>query len=102
MLPRTARALRRASKPAKRGVHRLPGRAPHPAARPVQHRRSYVGRTPLPQTAGRAAACLLTPAADGHPWEGRTFSAGWGTRESMHVSLVRPELVVEGAVVRRL
>ncbi|WP_079148670.1 ATP-dependent DNA ligase [Streptomyces agglomeratus] len=59
----------------------------------------YVGRsTTLPQAAGRAVARLLTPAADGHPWEGWTFSAGWGTRESLHVTLVRPELVVEVGV----
>ncbi|GHE71743.1 hypothetical protein GCM10018785_44990 [Streptomyces longispororuber] len=56
----------------------------------------YLGRsTTVPQAAGRALAELLTPAGADHPWRGRTFSAGWGTRESLHVTLVRPELVVE-------
>ncbi|MFF4845272.1 ATP-dependent DNA ligase [Streptomyces collinus] len=46
----------------------------------------YVGRsTTLPQTAGRAVAALLTPAGDDHPWTGWAFSAGWGSRESLHV-----------------
>ncbi|UXY39986.1 ATP-dependent DNA ligase [Streptomyces albidocamelliae] len=46
----------------------------------------YVGRsTTLPQTAGRAVAALLTPAGDDHPWAAWTFSAGWGSRESLHV-----------------
>ncbi|MFF8431095.1 ATP-dependent DNA ligase [Streptomyces sp. NPDC016566] len=56
----------------------------------------YVGRsTTLPQTAGRAIAGLLARAGDDHPWVGWTFSAGWGSRESLHVTLVEPELVVE-------
>jgi len=55
----------------------------------------YVGRsTTLPQASGRAVAGFLTPAKD-HPWTGWTFSAGWGSRESLHVTLVVPELVVE-------
>ncbi|MGW7200832.1 ATP-dependent DNA ligase [Streptomyces chryseus] len=59
----------------------------------------YVGRsTTLPKTAGRAVAHLLTPAAGGHPWEGWSFSAGWGTRETLDVTLVQPELVVEVGV----
>ncbi|MGW0771100.1 ATP-dependent DNA ligase [Streptomyces sp. NPDC002676] len=29
---------------------------------------------------------------------GWTFSAGWGSRESLHVTLVEPELVVEVGV----
>ncbi|MFF4442423.1 ATP-dependent DNA ligase [Streptomyces sp. NPDC001621] len=58
----------------------------------------YIGRsTTLPQTAGRALAGLLTPAT-AHPWTGWTFSAGWGSRESLHVTLVAPELVVEVGV----
>ncbi|MFC8201665.1 hypothetical protein ACFUTV_40750 [Streptomyces sp. NPDC057298] len=56
----------------------------------------YTGRTTtLPQAAGRTVAALLTPADSGHPWTGWSFSAGWGTRESLDVTLVRPELVVE-------
>ncbi|MFF9819421.1 ATP-dependent DNA ligase [Streptomyces sp. NPDC014006] len=58
----------------------------------------YVGRsTTLPQAASRTVAGLLTPAAD-HPWTGWTFSAGWSSRESLHVTLVVPELVVEVGV----
>ncbi|OKJ81104.1 hypothetical protein AMK32_23245 [Streptomyces sp. CB01883] len=58
----------------------------------------YIGRsTTLPHTAGRALAGLLIPATD-HPWTGWTFSAGWGSRESLHVTLVAPELVVEVGV----
>ncbi|WP_078890487.1 hypothetical protein [Streptomyces maremycinicus] len=52
----------------------------------------------LPQTAGRTVAGLLTLAGNDHPWAGRTFSAGWGVREPLHVTLVRPELVVEVGV----
>ncbi|MET7457669.1 ATP-dependent DNA ligase [Streptomyces sp. NPDC005574] len=59
----------------------------------------YIGRsTTLPQSAGRAIAALLIPAGSGHPWTGWTFSAGWGTRESLRVTLVMPELVVEVGV----
>ncbi|MFF8287400.1 ATP-dependent DNA ligase [Streptomyces albus] len=58
----------------------------------------YIGRsTTLPQASGRAVADFLTPAKD-HPWTGWTFSAGWGSRESLHVTLVVPELVVEVGV----
>ncbi|MFD9442334.1 hypothetical protein ACFWBR_29815 [Streptomyces sp. NPDC060006] len=56
----------------------------------------YTGRTTtLPQTAGRTIAALLAPADSGHPWTGWSFSAGWGTRETLDVTLVRPDLVVE-------
>ncbi|MGW4759350.1 hypothetical protein [Streptomyces chartreusis] len=59
----------------------------------------YVGRsTTLPQAAGRALAPLLAPAGDEHPWTGWTFSAGWGSRETLHVTVVHPELVVEVGV----
>ncbi|MDQ0935103.1 ATP-dependent DNA ligase [Streptomyces turgidiscabies] len=63
----------------------------------------YTGRTTtLPQAAGRALAGLLAPAGNGHPWTGWTFSAGWGTREALAVTLVRPELVAEvGADIAR-
>jgi ATP-dependent DNA ligase len=64
----------------------------------AEGRLRYIGRsTTLPQAAGRAVAPLLVPAAD-HPWTGWTFSAGWGLREQLHVTLVRPELVVEVGV----
>jgi ATP-dependent DNA ligase len=59
----------------------------------------YAGRsTTFPQAAGRAVGGFLTRAGDGHPWTGWTFSAGWGSRESLHVTLVVPELVVEVGV----
>ncbi len=59
----------------------------------------FVGRTTtLPQSAGRMVASLLTPVSVGHPWAGWTFSAGWGTRETLHVTLVDPQLVVEVGV----
>ncbi|MEV7076616.1 ATP-dependent DNA ligase [Streptomyces sp. NPDC093990] len=55
----------------------------------------YVGRTTtLTATVGRAIAPLLTPAA-AHPWTGWSFSAGWGSRQRLNVTLVEPELVVE-------
>ncbi len=82
------------------GGHR-PGRcAPHPLGRYDDvGRRPHTGRTtPLPQTAGRTLAPLLTPAATGYSWTGWSFSAGWGTRETLHVTLVAPELVVEVGV----
>ncbi|MFC9282239.1 hypothetical protein [Streptomyces collinus] len=53
--------------------------------------------TTLPQTAGQKVAGL-TPAGDDHPWTGRTFSAGWSSRETLLVTLVVPELVVEVGV----
>ncbi|QIP74726.1 ATP-dependent DNA ligase [Streptomyces sp. VN1] len=59
----------------------------------------YVGRsTTLPQASGRTVAGFLTQAGDRHPWAGRSFSSGWGSRESLHVTLVVPELVVEVGV----
>lgn len=58
----------------------------------------YIGRsTTLPQASGRSVAKLLTPAGE-HPWAGWSFSAGWGSRESLHVTLVVPKLVVEVGV----
>ncbi|MET7887824.1 ATP-dependent DNA ligase [Streptomyces avermitilis] len=62
----------------------------------TDRRLQYTGRTTtLTQTAGRAFAGLLSPAGDEHPWTGWTFSAGWGTKETLTVTLVQPELVVE-------
>lgn len=37
----------------------------------------------------------LRPVQEDHPWAGGTFSAGWGSREELQVSLVVPETVVE-------
>lgn len=59
-------------------------------------RLQYTGRTTtLDQATGTAIADLLAPATPGHPWTGWTFSAGWGTRETLTVTLVHPDLVVE-------
>ncbi|MFK4540439.1 hypothetical protein RKD29_000035 [Streptomyces tendae] len=56
----------------------------------------YTGRTTaLPRTTGSALAELLTDANAGHPRRGRTLSAGWGTRETLTVHLVQPDLVLE-------
>jgi hypothetical protein len=57
------------------------------------------GRTvPLARAATAALAGLLAPAEGEHPWTGRTFTAGWGSRDVLHVTLARPQLVVEVAV----
>ncbi|MEU8992859.1 hypothetical protein AB0C98_41865 [Streptomyces sp. NPDC048558] len=62
----------------------------------TEGRLRYVGRsTTLSAAAGAAVAPLLSPAAGGHPWTGWTFSAGWGTKETLTVTLVQPDLVVE-------
>ncbi|MGW5609365.1 ATP-dependent DNA ligase [Streptomyces sp. NPDC003753] len=62
-------------------------------------RLQYVGRTTtLAQTASGTVAWLLAPPQDGHPWTGWSFSAGWGSRETLDVTLVELELVVEVGV----
>ncbi|WP_432101091.1 hypothetical protein [Streptomyces sp. WAC 04229] len=43
----------------------------------------------------RSLEGVLLPAAGGHPWAGRTFTAGWGSRDILDVTLVDPQLVVE-------
>jgi hypothetical protein len=59
----------------------------------------YVGRTTtLAAAAGRTIAPLLTLVTADHPWTGWSFSAGWGSRETLNVTLVEPELVVEVGV----
>ncbi|MEV0604671.1 ATP-dependent DNA ligase [Streptomyces sp. NPDC050315] len=56
----------------------------------------YAGRTTqLAAALARDVAVQLTPAGPGHPWTGRTFSAGWGTDDTLDVTLVVPELVAE-------
>ncbi|MEU6594359.1 hypothetical protein ABZ923_35025 [Streptomyces sp. NPDC046881] len=56
----------------------------------------YVGRTTtLAKEAGTAIAAMLHQARRGHPWRGWPFSTGWGSRETLDVTLVEPELVVE-------
>ncbi|MFF4542459.1 hypothetical protein [Streptomyces aureus] len=57
---------------------------------------AYVGRTTtLPAAAGNTLAPLLSSPMPGHPWEGWSFSAGWGTSKTLDVTLVEPEVVVE-------
>lgn len=59
----------------------------------------YLGRTgPLMADQARALAAVLTPASPGHPWEGRRFSASWGSHDPLVVSLVQPEPVGEVSV----
>ncbi|MFE0850623.1 ATP-dependent DNA ligase [Streptomyces rochei] len=58
----------------------------------------YTGRTvPLAGTATAAFAEALARAVGEHPWTARTFTAGWGSRDVVDVSLVDPQLVVEVA-----
>ncbi|MCX4405916.1 MULTISPECIES: hypothetical protein [unclassified Streptomyces] len=51
--------------------------------------------TPLPTAVRRDLAQHLHPAAPDHPWHGRRFSAGWGTRGELEYHPVRPDLVAE-------
>ncbi|MFF8931480.1 ATP-dependent DNA ligase [Streptomyces longwoodensis] len=62
-------------------------------------RLQYAGRsTTLSQLVGRALGDVLDRPADVHPWEGWTFSAGWGTQRTLEVALVEPAVVLEVAV----
>ncbi|MET9661600.1 hypothetical protein [Streptomyces sp. NPDC006510] len=62
-------------------------------------RLKYTGRTTtLTRTASTTVAGQLASAQHGHPWTGWSFSAGWGSRETLNVTLVEPELVVEVGV----
>ncbi|MFD8599164.1 ATP-dependent DNA ligase [Kitasatospora sp. NPDC059646] len=64
--------------------------------RDPEGRLRYVGRTsPLNPLLARDVGRRLTPAQGAHPWAGRTFSAGWGSRETLDVRLVEPEVVLE-------
>ncbi|MFC8878464.1 ATP-dependent DNA ligase [Streptomyces ardesiacus] len=59
----------------------------------------YTGRTtPLARAMTRAFQGVLLPSVGGHPWAGRTFTASWGSRDVLDVTLVDPQLVVEAAV----
>ncbi|MHA4818785.1 ATP-dependent DNA ligase [Streptomyces aculeolatus] len=51
--------------------------------------------TTLAPVARRELARRLAPAADDHPWHGRRFSAGWGTRAALEYHPVQPELIAE-------
>ncbi|MEW1567415.1 ATP-dependent DNA ligase [Streptomyces sp. NPDC093509] len=59
----------------------------------------YVGRTTTLAAATSAnIAPLLTRSSGEHPWAGWTFSAGWGSRETLDVTLVQPDVVDEVGV----
>ncbi|POX58697.1 hypothetical protein C3492_36385 [Streptomyces sp. Ru62] len=58
----------------------------------------FVARTaPLSATARREIGGLLYPGGADHPWQGRRFLAGWGTREVIDHRPVVPDVVVEFA-----
>ncbi|WP_331732781.1 ATP-dependent DNA ligase [Streptomyces sp. NBC_00015] len=62
-------------------------------------RLQYTGRTTVLNAAARQALAVeLQPSRPGHPWTGWTFSAGWGSRQELHVRLVEPVIVAEVAV----
>ncbi|MFI1726452.1 ATP-dependent DNA ligase [Streptomyces sp. NPDC020489] len=59
----------------------------------------YTGRTTILGAAVRhALADQLHAGNAGHPWTGRTFNVGWGSREQLSVHLVAPDVVAEVAV----
>ncbi|MEW1569758.1 hypothetical protein AB0454_43420 [Streptomyces sp. NPDC093509] len=59
----------------------------------------YVGRTTtLAASASGSIAPLLTVSSDEHPWTAWTFSAGWGSRDTLDVTLVQPDVVGEVGV----
>ncbi|MFI1648175.1 ATP-dependent DNA ligase [Streptomyces avidinii] len=51
--------------------------------------------TPLSRTATAELGAVLRPAGAEHPWWGRKFSAGWGTKELLTFQPVVPDLVAE-------
>ncbi|MFF9819559.1 hypothetical protein [Streptomyces sp. NPDC014006] len=58
-----------------------------------------VGRsTPLRPNAAREQAERLRPAGPGHAWEVVRFTAPWGSRTPLDVTLIEPGLVAEVAV----
>ncbi|MGW2841800.1 ATP-dependent DNA ligase [Streptomyces sp. NPDC001493] len=64
-----------------------------------QRRLQYTGRTTrLPRAGALLVGGMLAPVRGGHPWAGWSFSAGWGSREKLAVTLVEPVLVVEVGV----
>ncbi|MFJ4895037.1 ATP-dependent DNA ligase [Streptomyces sp. NPDC088788] len=59
----------------------------------------YVGRTATLAAATSASiAPLLSGSSGEHPWTGWTFSAGWGSRETLDITLVQPDVVAEVGV----
>ncbi|WP_331731542.1 ATP-dependent DNA ligase [Streptomyces sp. NBC_00073] len=51
--------------------------------------------TPLSRNAAAELGAVLRPAGAEHPWWGREFSAGWGTRGLLVFQPVVPDLVAE-------
>ncbi|MFF3208438.1 ATP-dependent DNA ligase [Streptomyces sp. NPDC002962] len=51
--------------------------------------------TPLPTAARRDLGTRVRPADADHPWHGRRFSAGWGSRGELEFDPVHPNVVVE-------
>ncbi|WP_331729106.1 ATP-dependent DNA ligase (plasmid) [Streptomyces avidinii] len=51
--------------------------------------------TPLSRPAAAELGAVLRPAGAEHPWWGREFSAGWGTKEPLAFQPVVPDLVAE-------
>ena len=51
--------------------------------------------TPSPAAVRRDLGGRLHVADPDHPWQGRRFSAGWGTRGDLDYAPVLPELVAE-------
>lgn len=59
----------------------------------------YVGRsTPLKTPAAIELGTVLSPAAPGHPWTGRRFTAAWGSSATISPTLVEPRTVAEISV----
>ncbi|MGW1616092.1 ATP-dependent DNA ligase [Streptomyces sp. NPDC002285] len=59
-------------------------------------RLQYAGRTSaLPGVQSQIMGGFLHPGQADHSWAGWSFSASWGSREELQVSLVVPETVVE-------
>ncbi|MFF9458072.1 hypothetical protein [Streptomyces flaveolus] len=51
--------------------------------------------TPLSRNAAAELGAVLRPAGVEHPWWGREFSAGWGTKDLLVFQPVVPYLVAE-------
>ncbi|MFG3229720.1 hypothetical protein ACGF07_33740 [Kitasatospora sp. NPDC048194] len=56
----------------------------------------YTGHTTVLRPGiAREVAGHLSAGRRPHPWQGRTFTAGWGSRETLEVVLVQPDIVLE-------
>lgn len=64
-----------------------------------QGRLKYLGRTArLGEGQARVLGAALRPAAADHPWQGKRFSAAWGSRETLDAVLVEPDVIAEVSV----